>query len=915
MKGGAQSPADRHVQRLIARLGARDAERAATAAAELRRLAEEKPPDIASRLRQVRAAAALARMFSDAGEARAQYFADIALAAMAGAGISAPTIEAEAHTAAALAAWTTDPTGSERHCRLAVAALDPENDDHHRVLVDALDRHALRLQTLDDNTAAMATYARALALAERLGQRPAIRQILRRMANTAQDLGQFDLALDRMASARPERGATAAERLSWRHAMALLHERLVELDKAEHHYDACVRLFEDHQHRLAPYVAALTNAGQLKADRGHLGSAELLLDYAQRWQTATPGESYRVSRWRLQAKIARGRDGVDAALVLLKAARRDVAESGASASSSQSLLLLGAEMLVAERREDDAIAWLVDGLDLSDGAERPLAGAELPGALLLGVLLLRRGEMTPSSWIVRQGIAAAGQIEDAHVEAMALAGAAEIESLAGRPHNAIVIGKLAASLTLASLRPLGADTLDAATYLMVRRDAIHGLERRLVAAGRLPERRQLVAALRLRQSLELGNRGPEPAEFGGLIGFTDSERRFVDRYVSLVGRMRALAAQYVDWKTDEAERPALATGHAALEAELAALFDAGLEPLPPPPSPPSLAAAFSRATRGEDVATLRFHQGEDETLLEASIAGESRYHRIGFGHAALADRISALTDAILANENALPAGQALFRDLLGPVDAALRGCRIVECAVDGAMAHLPFAALHDGTHYLAQRHVLRYRSGVEARAIPAWQPPERIAAFGLSTAHSGYSPLPHVPAELSSIKAKFARAVRSARNARFTSARLAAELAAHPDIVHIASHFRLVPGSPASSRLLLGGGKTLSAAEVTADDYAWQGVRLVFLSACETGADGAEGETLASLLHRRGVNWVVATLWPVADHSAAGLAASFYAALAGGMEPGEALQQAQLAALRDGADLGWASFKAFVPGA
>lgn len=122
--------------------------------------------------------------------------------------------------------------------------------------------------------------------------------------------------------------------------------------------------------------------------------------------------------------------------------------------------------------------------------------------------------------------------------------------------------------------------------------------------------------------------------------------------------------------------------------------------------------------------------------------------------------------------------------------------------------------------------------------------------------------------------------------------------AARKPVLHIASHFRFVPGTDTDSFLLLGDGSKLTLAQVKGGSY-FQESELLTLSACETAmgssGKGAEIEGFGALAMGQGAKAVIATLWPVADESTALLMREFYRLHEEGqLSKVEALRQAQL---------------------
>jgi CHAT domain-containing protein len=277
--------------------------------------------------------------------------------------------------------------------------------------------------------------------------------------------------------------------------------------------------------------------------------------------------------------------------------------------------------------------------------------------------------------------------------------------------------------------------------------------------------------------------------------------------------------------------------------------------------------------------------------------------------------------------------------LLGaPIDreATRHGITRINLWLDGLLRYVPFAALADGRGYLIERYefVYRFGDGVDRGGVGVTSGPARaapqLAAFGVTRAVGGLPALPGVGDELCGIvKGPVSGLDEGATcavdglgrgtlpgsgyaNEWFTESRLQGATSngprntLRPAMLHLGTHFSLRPGNIQRSWLMLGDGVHLPLANFAALDFG--GIDLVTLSACETamagavGDDGREIEGLPALVHRRGAQSVVASLWRVDDRSASDLMRDFYAALGRG-EPraSGALRRAQLAMLR-GAD-------------
>lgn len=253
----------------------------------------------------------------------------------------------------------------------------------------------------------------------------------------------------------------------------------------------------------------------------------------------------------------------------------------------------------------------------------------------------------------------------------------------------------------------------------------------------------------------------------------------------------------------------------------------------------------------------------------------------------------------------------LYDILVKPVEPELKASRadVLMFNLSGVLRYVPLAALYSGEHYLIEDYAVAL-STTAANTRYETMPRQRgkAAGFGVTKPHQGFAALPGVADELEAIfdgkDAKGFLGGKPREDESFNGVSLGEALKAQPLYLHVASHFRLVPGDAANSVLLLGDGRKLSLDEFRKDErYRLTNLDLLTLSACETagGVDqtGAEIESFASVVQKRGASSVLATLWPIADSSTAALMSDFYKGfLATGLDKATALRNAQIAMLR-----------------
>lgn len=299
-----------------------------------------------------------------------------------------------------------------------------------------------------------------------------------------------------------------------------------------------------------------------------------------------------------------------------------------------------------------------------------------------------------------------------------------------------------------------------------------------------------------------------------------------------------------------------------------------------------------------------------------------------------AARVDAAVRRLLENVRQLAPHDAALRALREtilpgvPADT-LAGQRLLVVA-DGALGAVPWALLQAQLSASASLQLARAadvldgepRTEARGRTAPAgW----RWALFGdpaFGRDDRSLARLPGTAAELAAV-GRWARPELRKVYAGTDATReaLLALPAAQVDVLHVATHARLDAVVPELAALVLARvdaqGRRLAGDVRAADLLAWrQAPPLVVLSACDAAAEpSTQAAGLMSLtraLLARGSQHVVASLWPVADASAADFMTAFYGALVEqGMPPDRALAEAQrrlAASKRWSAPFFWAGF-------
>ncbi len=262
----------------------------------------------------------------------------------------------------------------------------------------------------------------------------------------------------------------------------------------------------------------------------------------------------------------------------------------------------------------------------------------------------------------------------------------------------------------------------------------------------------------------------------------------------------------------------------------------------------------------------------------------------------------ALRDALdePGSERYLPVARRLYASLIKPL-AGMIGARTKLVIVShGALHYVPFAALHDGQHFLIENTSLRLlpsASVVKYLRTQKAPKPAGILAFGNPDLGDARYDLHFAEEEAKAI----VQTVPQSRALLRKDATLSAlrEYASGFNYLHFATHGQFDADAPLNSALLLA--KDASGENLLTVNKLYSmrlDTDLVTLSACETGLGRiANGDDVVGLTRGflyAGASSIVASLWKVDDQATAELMNQFYLGLKD-KDKREALRQAQLA--------------------
>ncbi|MBU0500357.1 MAG: CHAT domain-containing protein [Gammaproteobacteria bacterium] len=451
----------------------------------------------------------------------------------------------------------------------------------------------------------------------------------------------------------------------------------------------------------------------------------------------------------------------------------------------------------------------------------------------------------------------------------------------------------------------------------------------LVNQGRLPEAQQVLAMLKEEEYYDFIRRDAGADNRATQAGYNAVEQQQLDAYQEAAQQLAALGAEMLQLeavkpfqRSPEQKariqqlRPRLDQAHQAFIQTLDAIQQAFAQL--------SVERQKELAQRqlDHDDRGLVKDLGHDVVLLHYLVMDDALHILVTTPRVLLARKVAIgakdLNQAIQQARAALqqprqdpkPELNALYRHLIQPVEADLKaaGARTLMLSLDGSLRYLPFAALHDGTNYLAERYALAiYTAAARDNLKDKPQNDWYLAGLGLSQKIEGFNPLPAVPDELNGIVKQNDQDPEGVLQGSihldqdFTLAALKESLA-YP-VIHLASHFVFKPGTEKDCFLLLGDSSQLDLGSFRTGDYRLGDVDLLTLSACETAVGGngtgKEVEGFGALAQKKGAKGVLATLWPVADNSTGIFMQSLYRLRQENhLSKAEALRQAQLRFIR-----------------
>ncbi|PSL19457.1 CHAT domain-containing tetratricopeptide repeat protein [Shimia abyssi] len=577
-----------------------------------------------------------------------------------------------------------------------------------------------------------------------------------------------------------------------------------------------------------------------------------------------------------------------------------------------------------------AEAWIKRALPVIEEMDGPLADTTGKARMNIGIVISEEGRYDEA---IQWGMSAMPYIAANRVQSLGdQRWMFEMFSRAfaakGQRERAIFFGKMAVNAQQ-ELRARNASLSDSGTEALRAewRRLYRDLADLLIEAGRISEAQAVLNMEKEEEVFEFLRRDGDAGLESTRAILTDEELSAEAKLAALAGipieaeqELRALYTKLDNGTATEAEEDQLflledalqvATEQfdAAVEAFLVQVEDeaerAGLEQqFDAVGAYQDVLAGLDRSTAILQVAAL-----DEAVHLFLTLPGVTLHEEVAVTKGTLARQVLEALQLIEEQSPEAEAALGLLHDqVFAPVRNALEDAQVevVMLNLEGFLRYVPFAALHDGEGYLVERFAFSlYSPAVPTQFGRGARDADKAAGFGVTQAHPGFSPLPGVANEIETIfAASDGQGVLlgdAVLDEGFDTRSLRKVLARKPGILHIASHFALMPGQEDDSFLLLGDGSHLSLSEIREKRaFRFRGVDLLTLSACQTarGGDGSEIDGFGATAQLNGASAVMASLWPVADAATPILMQDFYRGMIDdGFDKAEALRRAQVAML------------------
>ena len=259
--------------------------------------------------------------------------------------------------------------------------------------------------------------------------------------------------------------------------------------------------------------------------------------------------------------------------------------------------------------------------------------------------------------------------------------------------------------------------------------------------------------------------------------------------------------------------------------------------------------------------------------------------------------------------------QKLHQWLIAPIATDLTRAQVqtILYAPDGQMRYIPLSALYNGRQWLIEQYRINYLTALSLMDLaPRPQRPPQVLAAAFTDSNSQiqigdkgfqFGALPAANQEITSVQ-KALPQTTTLTGTNFTRDKLSNQALQPYNLIHLATHAKLLSQSPAESFILLNNNEFISLSEVK--NWQLPQVDLMVFSACQTALGGELSNGIEIIgfgyqLQQAKVRSVMATLWEISDQKTSELMQTFYQQLSHHQfRSAESLRQAQIQMLRTG---------------
>lgn len=720
-------------------------------------------------------------------------------------------------------------------------------------------------------------------------------------------LGRPDDAIDRFERARPlfVKLNDAFGQANIYLNIGSIHRNQGDLPKALDDYDTALSLYRSIKDR-ENEAGVLTNMAMVYHDLGD--AATSLAKYEQAYEIFANDKLYDGAANALSGigSIYFDRDELDEALAKFKAGLEEASKVenprlvGSLIADVASVYHRQGKQAEAKSKFEEALRLLRDDGDVL-GEATALKG--------LASCLAELGDASGAQRALDEAIPLYRRGGDAIGEAGAWMTAADIQAREGAPTLAIAKYKLSANLRQELRRKARSLSPSAQkSYTQLMSHTYRYLYDALVDQGRFTEAQRALAMLE-GERLDQGSR-----KAGGVrdplslqIRYTEPEAAFLDEREAALLPLVKTGSRFDELRikglrTDAEEEEYRKLG-SSMEAARTSYFDAlkkatelfaGTKPNQRDRDALNYQDVFGQVTTQLTSQTklktaVLTTLVTDKSVLSVLYIGSTPpiKHTFPIETKALNTRVKALIDGYSSSGTDPRAASAKFLiDVFGPLVKAARTAKVkvLMLSLDGTLRTLPWQAMWDGDSQkwlgdqfsLPECTVASYFN-LLAPSTPTW----KVAAFGNSKGLDGSPDIPGALAEtLAAVEAAGrGRAWNGPTQFKADAFRKVLSDGAY-NVLHVASHFNLEPGSDKESYLLLADGTKFSVSDMRSLSSIGSGsCELMVLSACQTAVptgDGSMIEGLAASTETKGPKAVIASLWRVDDVATTKLMATFY---------------------------------------